>query len=72
MLKKSAFTLLALFSSWLGLGGCAHQEYFPDSTIPKSEENSQIIDTVEVYRRKLLERNVEGLLLLANDKYFED
>ena len=72
MLKRSGFTLLGLLSTWLGLGGCAHQEYFPQSTIPKTEENSLIIDTVEQYRSKLLERNVEGLLLLASNKYFED
>ena len=51
---------------------CAHQEYFPSSTIPKTEENKQIIETVEQYRRRLLERNVEGLLVLASEKYFED
>ncbi len=54
------------------LGACAHQEYFPSSTIPKTDENKQIIETVESYRRRLLERNVEGLLVLASEKYFED
>jgi hypothetical protein len=54
------------------LGGCAHQEFFPGSTIPKNEDNQKIIDTVEQYRRRLLERNVEGLLVLASEKYFED
>jgi hypothetical protein len=62
------FCLLSAAAS----GGCAHQEYFPNSTIPKTEENGKIIETVEQYRRKLLERNVEGLLLLASDRYFED
>ena len=70
MLKKASLALLGLLA--FSLGGCAHQEYFPSSTIAKTEENSKIIDTVEQYRRKLLERNVEGLLLLANEKYFED
>ena len=27
---------------------------------------------MEQYRKRLLERNVEGLLVLASDKYFED
>jgi hypothetical protein len=53
-------------------GACAHQVYFPNSTIPKTEENGKIIETVELYRRKLLERNVEGLVLLASERYFED
>ena len=53
-------------------GGCAHQEYFPNSTIPKSQDNQKIIETIEQYRRRLIERNVEGLLVLASEKYFED
>jgi hypothetical protein len=57
----------------LGLAGaCAHQEFFPNSAIPKTAENNAIIETVETYRRKLLERNIEGLVLLASDRYFED
>jgi hypothetical protein len=53
-------------------GGCAHQEYFAGTTIPRTEENRRIIQTVEQYRQRLLARNVEGLLVLASDKYFED
>jgi len=69
----TAALLLATSGLFSGLlGGCAHQEYFPSSTIPKTEENKQIIETVEQYRRRLLERNVEGLLVLASEKYFED
>ena len=69
----TAALLLATSGLFSGLlGACAHQEYFPSSTIPKTEENKQIIETVEQYRRRLLERNVEGLLVLASEKYFED
>ncbi len=62
----------------LGLGlcltavGCGHQPYLPGTTIPATEANREIIDTVEQYRMRLLEKNVEGLLLLASQKYFED
>ena len=52
--------------------GCAHEEYFAGTTIPRSEQNRKIIETVEQYRQRLLARNVEGLLVLASDKYFED
>jgi hypothetical protein len=52
--------------------GCAHEEYFPGTTIPRTEQNRKIVETVENYRRRLLERNIEGLLVLASDKYFED
>ena len=54
------------------VAGCAHQEYFPNSTVPKTEENIKIIETVEQYRRRMLEHNVDGLLVLASSTYFED
>jgi hypothetical protein len=56
----------------LGAVGCAHQEYFAGTTIPRTEQNRKIIETVEQYRQRLLARNIEGLLVLASDKYFED
>jgi hypothetical protein len=54
------------------VAGCAHQDFFPGTTIVRTEENRKIIETVEQYRRRLVERNVEGLLVLASPKYFED
>ena len=75
-LLPGAFRLAGPFlclAGALGLSGaCAHREFFPNSSIPKTAENNAIIQTVETYRRKLLERNVEGLVLLASDRYFED
>jgi hypothetical protein len=62
--------LLAL--SLAGAAGCAHEDYFPGTTILRSEQNRKIVETIEQYRRRLLERNVEGLLVLADEKYFED
>ena len=56
----------------LGAGGCAHQEYFAGTNIPRTEQNRKIIETIEQYRQRLLARNIEGLLVLASDKYFED
>jgi hypothetical protein len=61
----------------IGLGGaavtgCAHTEYFAGTTIPRTEKNRKIIETVEQYRQRLLSRNIEGLLVLASDRYFED
>jgi hypothetical protein len=52
--------------------GCAHKEYFPGTTIVRNEDNRKIIETIEQYRRRLMEHNVEGLLVLASPKYFED
>src|SRR5258708_6230400 len=72
LLTVPLLAALLMASSGLLGGACAHQEYFPSSTIPKTDENQKIIDTVEQYRRRLLERNVEGLLVMASEKYFED
>jgi hypothetical protein len=71
MVNKLLIAAFLLLSAGF-TGACAHQEYFPSSTIPKTQENQKIIETVEQYRRRLIERNVEGLLVLASEKYFED
>ncbi len=52
--------------------GCAHGRYLPGTTILATETNREIIDTIEQYRLLLIEKNVNGLLLLASHKYFED
>jgi len=70
-MKLLRLAVLAL-GALSALGGCAHQEFFSGTTIPRTEENRKIIETVEQYRQRLLARNVEGLLVLASDKYFED
>ena len=62
-------TSLALTATGLG---CGHAPYLPGTTIPATETNREIVDTIEAYRMRLMERNVEQLLLLASDKYFED
>jgi pyruvate/2-oxoacid:ferredoxin oxidoreductase alpha subunit len=62
--------LVALASS--AVSGCAHRDYFPGTTIVRSDENRKIIETVEKYRQRLLTRNTVGLLALASQKYFED
>jgi hypothetical protein len=65
----AAATLLVVAT---GAGACAHTDYFPGTTIKRSEENIKIIETVEQYRRRMLEHNVDGLLVLASQTYFED
>jgi hypothetical protein len=52
--------------------GCAHTRFLPGTTIPATEENLTIIETIELYRARLIEKNIDGLLLLASNKYFED
>jgi hypothetical protein len=55
-----------------GASGCSRVAMIPGTSIPATEANREIVDTIEEYRQKLVERNVDGLLLLASDKYFED
>jgi len=52
--------------------GCGHGRFLPGTTIPATDENREIIAAIEDYRMRLVQRNVEGLLLLASEKYFED
>lgn len=52
--------------------GCGHPPLIPGTNIPATGANREIIDTIEEYRQRLTEKNVDALLLLASDKYFED
>ncbi|HEY0705282.1 MAG TPA: hypothetical protein VGG33_00705 [Polyangia bacterium] len=52
--------------------GCAHQRLVGGTSVPDTEENRQVLETIEQYRQRLVEKNVEGLLLLASERYFED
>jgi hypothetical protein len=75
MSKSRRFARLALLGALAASGvgaGCAHEDYFPGTTIVRNEQNRKIIETVEAYRRRLVERNVDGLLVLASPSYFED
>jgi len=46
--------------------------YLAGTTIPATEDNLAIVETIEQYRAFLIEKNIDGLLLLASKKYFED
>ncbi|MBN2573546.1 MAG: hypothetical protein JXP73_03190 [Deltaproteobacteria bacterium] len=70
-MKTAILSLLGLAVVATGLA-CGHGGYLPGTTIPATQTNREILDTIEQYRARLIERNVEGLLLLASDKYFED
>jgi hypothetical protein len=54
------------------VAGCAHKDLIPGTNVVENEVNREVIKTVEQYRQWLEERNVEGLLLLASERYFED
>ena len=56
----------------LALVGCGHGRTIPGTTVLATETNQEIIDSIENYRMNLVQKNVDGLLLLASDRYFED
>jgi hypothetical protein len=70
-MKTGNLILLGIALAAAGLG-CGHGRYLPGTTIPATEVNREIIDTIEEYRTRLMNKSVDGLLLLASEKYFED
>lgn len=54
------------------MAGCAHTRFLAGTTIPATDDNLAIIETVERYRGYLVEKNIEMLLLLASRNYSED
>jgi len=63
---------LAVILVLAGAVGCAHSRMIPGTTVPDTEENRAVLNAVEEYRQRLVAKNIEGLLLLASDRYFED
>ncbi len=72
MRTRNQFLMAAAVLFSVGAGACAHTDYFPGTTILRNEDNVKIVETLEQYRRRLLEHNVDGLLVLASQTYFED
>jgi len=71
--RALAFAAVLVLGASGGAGlGCAHPNFFPGTTILRTEENQQIFDTLEQYRSRLTQRNVDGLLVLASERYRED
>jgi hypothetical protein len=70
-MKTAKLVTLAIALLSVGMG-CAHGRYLPGTTIPATEANQEIIDTIEDYRMKLIMKDIDGLLLLASERYFED
>jgi hypothetical protein len=70
---RPSLACLALAAALAALGGaCAHQRLLPGTQVADNVDNRAILATIEVYRMRLLEKNVEGLLNLASSAYFED
>jgi hypothetical protein len=71
-LPRRAPALLALVLGAVAAVGCAHQNMIPGTQVLDTEDNRSVLKVIEEYRQRLVEKNVEGLLLLASDRYFED
>ncbi|MEO5767103.1 MAG: hypothetical protein ABIS92_02025 [Polyangia bacterium] len=64
---------LLCLSGLLAAGAsCAHPNFYPGTSILRTDETQKIVDTIDQYRVRLAERNVEGLLVMASQKYRED
>ncbi len=73
MRKKRHWLLVVVAAGALAGGaGCAHTNNLPGTTVPDTEENRAVLETVDKYRERLMAKDVEGLLVLASEKYFED
>ncbi len=53
-------------------GGCAHTKVIPGTSVLDTEENRAVISVIEDYRQRLMQKNVDGVLVLASESYFED
>jgi hypothetical protein len=67
-----AAALTLVLAVMAGVSGCAHDEYIRGTTVLKNEQNIEILDVVEQYRRRLVDKKIDELLVLASDKYYED
>jgi hypothetical protein len=70
--RMGKLLLAGLLFASLGLGACAHEPMIKGTMIPDTAENNAILQVVETYRQRMLEKDVDGLLLLASKSYSED
>jgi len=70
--RLTPLAALALGAMAVGAVGCAHPSFFPGTTIVRTDENKKIIDTIDLYRQRLTQQNVDGLIMLASEHYRED
>lgn len=68
ILRTSFFALLALPAL---LPGCA-QTLIPNTDVPDTADNRQVVDFVEQYRHAVEERNPAAIMRLVSERYFDD
>jgi hypothetical protein len=68
LLRLAALALLALAPQ---LTGCAHKP-IPNTRVEDTEENREVIDFVEKYRKAVESRDAPVLLRMTSKMYFDD
>lgn len=63
--------LLVLLASTPLVPGCA-ETLIPNTDVPDTAENREIVDFIEGYRHAVEERNPAAILLLVSERYFDD
>jgi hypothetical protein len=64
--------VITLAIAMVGAASCSHKQLIPGTTVADTKDHREVLAVVEKYRQRLVEKNVEGLLILASEKYFED
>lgn len=64
--------LLVLCAALFLAPAAACTRYIPNTTVPDTEENREVIDTMERYRHAVEARDVGALLALTHAQYLDD
>ena len=68
--KAHLFALLVALAA-IAVGGCATKN-IPNTRVEDTEENQEIVDFMETYRKAVENRDTGGLLAMTSDMYFDD
>lgn len=68
---RTPLVALALALSLAPVAGCA-ATLIPNTDVPDTAENHEIIDFVETYRHDVEERSPAAVLRLVSERYFDD
>lgn len=56
---------------WLGAAGCA-THYIPNTDVEDTDDNRQVVQFCERYRRALEQKDTATLMAMASPRYYED
>ena len=64
--------LLVALLSVVALGGACAPALIPGTSVEDSEENRQVLEFLNKYRRAVIDKNLDGVVSLCAPDYFED